>query len=371
MGVDWQALSAMTPAQVIDWAEQSWAYRLTMEATTQEASYHAEGDVWTHTKMVLRELTNLDGWADLSVQDRAILTCTALFHDAGKAVTTKLDPETGRVVSPKHSAASEKIARSALRNLGCPLELREEICRTVRCHGRPAFLMDKPFPDREVVTHSWWLNNRLLHLFTLADHRGRVSETPRPEDDLHYWRIMAEENGCFDGRFPFSNSAMRVNYFRRPDADLYYVPYENYKSSVTMMSGLPGSGKDTWLQKNRAGHPVVSLDDVRADLDVDPADDQGEVARVARERCKELLRGGQDFAFNATNVTRLARRRWLDLFLDYGAYVHVVYLEPPLETILSQNKMRKPGVPEDVIHRLNHRLEPPTWAEAHEVSYVG
>jgi hypothetical protein len=99
------------------------------------------------------------------------------------------------------------------------------------------------------------------------------------------------------------------------------------------MSGLPGSGKDTWLATNRPGLPVVSLDDLRAFLAVDATENQGEVIQAARESCREHLRAGRDFVFNATNTVRQTRKRWIDLFADYGARVELVYVEPPLPVI--------------------------------------
>src|SRR5580704_7778943 len=47
---------------------------------------------------------------------------------------------------------------------------------------------------------------------------------------------------------------------------LHYTPREEYRCTVTLMSGLPGSGKDTWLALDRPGLPVVSLEELRADL---------------------------------------------------------------------------------------------------------
>ena len=115
---------------------------------------------------------------------------------------------------------------------------------------------------------------------------------------------------------------------------------------VTLMSGLPGAGKDTWLARHRSQLPVVSLDAVRDDLDLDARDNQGEVIQAAREQCRAHLRAGLDFAFNATNITRQVRRRWIDLFADYGARIEIAYLEPELATILARNKRRKHPVPE-------------------------
>ena len=38
---------------------------------------------------------------------------------------------------------------------------------------------------------------------------------------------------------------------------------------------------------------------------LDATDNQGEVIQTAREQCREHLRAGRDFAFNATNTTAL------------------------------------------------------------------
>jgi predicted kinase len=103
---------------------------------------------------------------------------------------------------------------------------------------------------------------------------------------------------------------------------------------------------------------------------VDATDNQGGVIQAAREQCREHLRAGRDFAFNATNITRQTRGRWIDLFSDYGARVEIVFREPPLATIFAQNKRRPEPVPEKVILRLVQKLEPPTVTECHTLNLV-
>jgi predicted kinase len=183
--------------------------------------------------------------------------------------------------------------------------------------------------------------------------------------------MVAEENGCFDKPYSFVNDHARFLFYREALSNLHYRPHEEYRCIVTLMSGVPGSGKDTWLQHHRSKLPVVSLDDLRADLDVDATENQGEVIQAAREKCREYLRAGQDFAFNGTNIIRQTRKRWIDLFADYGARVEVVYVEPPLPTIFQQNERRSKPVPRRVIQHLLEKLEPPTWTEAHSVTLVG
>ena len=159
----------------------------------------------------------------------------------------------------------------------------------------------------------------------------------------------------------------RFLFFRQQKPNLHYVPHEEYACTVTMLSGLPGSGKDTWLQQKRPKLPVVSLDDIRTELDVAPTENQGKVVQTAREQCREHLRAKRDFAFNATNLLKQTRQRWIDLFADYNARIELVYLEPPFDQILQQNKRRAKPVPEDVIRKLAAKCEPPTRAESHRL----
>lgn len=365
--MNWQTLQNESISSVITWAEsQPWCEA--MSKCEQDAQWHAEGDVWTHTQLVLHELQELDDWPYLTPHEQTVLTFTALFHDIAKPLTTEVDPMTGRVTSPKHAVKGEHIARAILRELECDLATREQIARLVRYHGRPAFLLERPDPTLEVIRLSWLLNNRLLYLFAIADTRGRDTDAMgRPEENLHFLKLVAEEIGCFNCPFPFANDHARFLFFRHVKPDRHYIPHEDYSCQVTLMSGLPGSGKDTWLQHNRGELPVVSLDDLRNELGTSPTDDQGQVVQLARERCREHLRSSRSFAFNATNIMAQTRKRWVDLFHDYKARVEIVYLEPPLKQVLRQNKSRPSSVPEDVIQRLALKCEPPTWFESHSL----
>lgn len=366
----WNELSQASLEKIVEWASaQPWCRA--MAACRQDAGWHSEGDVWTHTQMVCAELPRLTEWPVLDAREKTVLIFTALFHDAGKPLTSKVDAESARITSPKHALKGEQLARSVLREAGCDLSTREEIARMVRFHGRPAFLLEKCDPGHEVVSLSWSVNNRLLYLFALADTRGRhTAEMGRPEETLQLWKLVSEENGCFERPYPFVNDHARFLFYRQREPNLHFIPHEDFRCTVTMMSGLPGSGKDTWLVTNRPDDPSVSLDGIRLELGVAPTDDQGQVAQVARERCRELLRACQSFSFNATNLLRQTRQRWIDLFADYGARIEMVYVEPPLPVIVEQNRRRERSIPESVLRQLAEKCEPPTWTEAHGLTLV-
>jgi len=366
----WSDFLGLSDAAILEWAgSQPWT--AAMRSCRQDAAWHAEGDVWTHTGMVFEEVRRLPDYLSLDRTEQILLLGTALFHDAGKPATTRFDEESGRLRSPKHSLVGAAMARSLLRELHCPLALREHLVSLVRYHGRPPFLLDSGEPEREVIGLSTLLSNRLLYLFALADARGRrAAENGRSEEVLHFWRDTAQEQQCFDRPFAFINEHARFLFHRGELTSLHYIPHVDFTCKVTLMSGMPGAGKDTWLARERPGLPVVSLDGVRQQLDIGPTDNQGTVIQAAREECRVHLRAGRDFAFNATNVTPTTRKRWIDLFNGYGARIEAVYLEPSFEALFRQNRERDSAVPGSVMELLAEKLEPPSLAEVHEITWA-
>ena len=367
----WHRLSSGDVEASLAWAaSRPWVRALA--ACEQDPVWHAEGDVWTHTQLVCRELPGVAGWHDLEPCDQAACLMAAVFHDAGKPQTTIHDPATGRVHAPRHAVAGAALARRELAALGCPPVLRERIVALVRHHALPPWVLERQDPLRDVIRMSWLLNTRQLGIVARADFRGRIchAAATRAEDDFALWDIICREHACDGQPYPFVNDHARFRYFRDPAFDRSHVPHEAYRCTVTMLCGLPAAGKDTWLVRHRPGLPVVALDAVREELDVEPTDDQGSVAQAAREACREHLRAGRDFALNATNLSERIRGRWVNLFADYDARIEMVHLDVPLATALARNRRRPKPVPEAVIRRLHDRLEPPSWLECHALEIL-
>ena len=136
------------------------------------------------------------------------------------------------------------------------------------------------------------------------------------------------------------------------------------------MSGLPGTGKDTWIQNHYSHLPMLSLDEIRKQLGILPTEPQAPVIDAARETAKELLRKKQSFVWNATNLTYQTRSKQVQFFSAYGAATKIVYLETSWEQQLSRNAGRKDSVPEQAICHMQRKLELPqrweaSWVEWH------
>jgi putative nucleotidyltransferase with HDIG domain len=361
--LDWDALTAR-----FDWVQA-------MAGVPQDPVYHAEGDVWIHTRMVLEALASSAAWRGAAPADREVLFAATLMHDVAKPHCTREEPD-GTVSSRGHARRGASLARHILwtgRDLEtpAPLRTREAVAALVRAHGLPLRFLEHPEPERLLIEASQTVRLEWVAQVAEADVRGRIC---RDADDLleriALFRDLVRDNGCADGPRPFASDHARFLYFRgvlgHPDA----LAPDDRLFDVVLMAGLPGAGKDHWVQAHCKDRPVLSLDRIRAELRVPPDADQGGVGREARERARALLRRRQPFVWNATNVTRMLRRALIDLFVAYGARVRIVYLDAPYRALLARNRARERRVPEPVIERLARKLDVPDLTEAHEVEWI-
>jgi predicted kinase len=136
---------------------------------------------------------------------------------------------------------------------------------------------------------------------------------------------------------------------------------------MTVLCGLPGVGKDTWIARHAPQTPVVSLDALRTSLGVSPRGDQRGIAAAAHEAARVHLRAARSFVWNATNISRTLRELCIGLAADYHARVEIVALEAPPDVVRQRNRSRPSPVPEPVMDRLIGRWESPDLTEAHAI----
>lgn len=356
----------------IDWegVEHAFPWTDDLRASPQDALWHGEGDVWTHTRMVVDALVGMEEWRALDEAARRQLFLAALLHDIGKPVCTRTD-EAGRITSRGHSRRGESMARLWLWHAGMGPHEREPIAALIRSHQFPFFLLDRNDARDEAIRLSHDLRCDRLGLLAEADARGRIArDRRRLIDNCRLFRDLCAEIGCLESPWSFANSHSRFEWFRKPGRDPAYAAHDDTSMEVVLMSGLPASGKDSWIATNLSDWPVVSLDEIRAELGIDPAGGQGKVIAAARERARVHLRAERKFVWNATNLSRGIRAGLIDLFADYGARVRIVYLEVSLEEQRRRNAARRDPVPESAISRMLDNWEPPKINEAHQVDWV-
>ncbi|WP_283401468.1 AAA family ATPase [Aliiroseovarius halocynthiae] len=344
-----------------------WPELAVLDDCPQDPIHHAEGNAGIHTRMVVEAIVADEEWRSLPPIDQSYLFWAAVLHDIGKPAVTKHE-ENGRISSRGHSRVGASIARQLLWHAGSPFAWREALCGIINQHQLPFWLIERDDPERLAIETSWRCRPDYLCLHAKADALGRTCQDKQTIlESVDLATATFEEAGCSDRPFPFANDESRVSYFDLPDRDPHYAAHEEFRCSVTVMSGLPGVGKDTWIANNRTHHPVVSLDLIREEFGVSATDNQGQVIQAAHERAREHLRAGTDFVWNATNVTRQNRSKILRLLRDYDAYIEIAYVEVGPEQLHQQNRGRSDAVPDAVIDHLAKKLEPPETWEAHRI----
>jgi predicted kinase len=337
--------------------------------TPQDAIFHAEGDVGLHTRMALEALAELPAFRALAAQDRAIVFSAVLLHDIGKITATRIEAD-GRVSSRGHSAIGEGQTRGQLWRQAVPLASRESIAALVRHHQLPFFLVDRPDSRRLAITVSQTTRCDLLALVAEADARGRRCAKPEDQqrilDNVALFVEYCREQGCLEQPWAFASDHSRFLWFQKPERDPEYSAHDATRCEVTLLSGLPGAGKDTWVARSGA-RDVIALDAIRSELEVDPEDAQGPVIQAARERARAYLRSGQSFVWNATNVSRRLRAGLIAFLAGYDARIRIVYVEASEAELRRRNQQRQHPLPWAVIEGLTEKWSVPDRTEAHQV----
>ncbi|MDU1891792.1 MAG: AAA family ATPase [Dysgonomonas sp.] len=358
---DWQSL------------EKQFQWVADMKEVAQHKEHHAEGNVAIHTQMVLSELGKNSFYKSLPEQEQEILWAATLLHDVEKRSTSQ-DEGGGKISANGHARKGEYTTRSLLyRDTPTPFHIREQVASLVRFHGLPLWLMEKDEPVKKIHKVSLRANTEYLKALAESDARGRICKDQHSLlESLELFELFCKEQECWGKSLEFPTSTARFEYFNTIDGYVGYVPFDNFKSEVTLLSGLPGMGKDHYIQSLKQDIPVISLDAIRRKHKFSPTDrsDTGRTVQMAKESARQYLRKGQDFIWNATNITQLMRQQLVDLFTTYDAKVKIVYVEKPYSVWRSQNKNREFPLPENVLDKMLSKLEIPQLYEAHEVEYM-
>ncbi len=375
---DWEfPFCPQPPDWSLDWPSivEAFTWVQAMKGCPQDPIWHAEGNVEVHTHMVCAALVSLDVWRQLPVSERSVLFAAALLHDVAKPAVTL--SEDGRIRAPKHARLGARMSQDLLMRDLLPtkslrdLELREQVVALVRHHGLPLYWLDRDDPQRETTTVSQRVRCDRLALLAEADVRGRICADQQDLlDRVQLFRDFCDEQSCLSEPRRFASAETRLRYFQGQAVAPEAILYDASRLEVTLLSGLPATGKDHWLRTSEPAQRIISLDAIRSQLRIPPEAPQGRVISAARQQAQEYLRAETDFIWNATNITRALRSQLIRWFSDYRARVRIVYVEAAWPTILERNRARPEPVPEAVLDRLARKLEVPTLMEAHQVEWA-
>jgi len=151
----------------------------------QNPAYHAEGDVFCHTMMVLDEAAK---YRD-EVSDPFSFMLTALCHDFGKAVCTEVIK--GKICSYNHETKGLPLIETFLKRLTNETKRIDYVLNLTEFHMRPNALAS--FGSSEKATNKMFDSvfcAKDLIYFAKSDHFGRITSSENEFQEDFLWKRM-------------------------------------------------------------------------------------------------------------------------------------------------------------------------------------
>lgn len=143
-------------------------------------------------------------------------------------------------------------------------------------------------------------------------------------------------------------------------------------AKLIILCGLPGSGKSSYAENYKAVDDAIckdftvihSSDAIREELfgDAGSQEDNGRVFELMRKRTREDLKAGKTVIYDATNVTRKARKSAIACAHPTRDTIecHVIWTEP--EECIHRDSLRDRKVGPEVIDKMLRRWQSP-WLD--------
>ncbi len=136
--------------------------------------------------------------------------------------------------------------------------------------------------------------------------------------------------------------------------------------TLTLMVGLPASGKSTYAQKLADKDTVVlSSDLIRKEL-LGLEENQSDnvlIFKTLYSRARTLFEEGKNVIIDATNVNVYDRKRVLDNFTDLTIFRQAIVIDTNFDECVLRDKQRSRTVGKDVIRKYARKYQKPTKSE--------
>lgn len=296
-------------------------------------SYHLEGSVFTHVMMILKQIEQYDY---ITEYGRYIYSIIALCHDLGKAEAREV--RDGKVTFYNHDAISAFKSIDVLNKLQLSQEEKQNIFQTISHHTQVFRLTNQQLYDKLYNSDVY----NCIRIFGEFDHKGRFHDNIETQE---------EEQPLYTA----------------------YKVASNAPKTVTVMVGLPASGKSSYIEQNAPeGSFIVSRDAIVEQLGEGltyserwDSVNQDEVNEVLQEVFKQAKK--QDNVYvDMTHMSTKSRRRTLAHFgKDYKKKCVVML---PSLTKLQENAINRKNttgkyVCDNTILDMMKRFSAPTYGE--------
>lgn len=180
--IDYHLLNDNSPAEFLyemSVKTENYKYPLTMlfdlRDIDQSPTFHPEGNVWNHTMLVINEAAKR---RILSIEPKVFMW-SALLHDIGKSVTTKILK--GRITSYQHDIIGADLSKKFLLEFTDDPTFINKVSELVRYHMQLLFVIKKmPYADIKGMKRNTDIYE--VALLGLCDRLGRTGSAEVIED---------------------------------------------------------------------------------------------------------------------------------------------------------------------------------------------
>jgi predicted kinase len=353
--------------------------------------YHIEGSIWSHTMLVCKQAEN----------DPKVLKLAALFHDVGKVDAREVIPynqpkpnfngnghEESIIYDPKNEGKMKVMFRGhegisfwkAIDHLNklvllgvISKEEMIEVLELVSLHGTLS---------NRIKDGSEFKPEKVVNMFT--EHRKYANFVKMAKND-------------YNGRFFDDKGGSKAVAQKELGHTLYGI--EVWKSNhklkspksekfpkLTVLIGLPASGKSTWLKENLVNEVVISKDNevliMGKELGLDEnytdiykaltKEQHDETYNRAIEKFRKSVKERKDIVIDMTNMSKKSRKKWLSNLKDYRTEAKVFLAGESL--LYARNLIRaqeeNKHIPGHVYTNMKKSFLIPTWDEFDEIEYI-
>jgi len=322
--------------------------------------WHGEGDIWTHTMMALN-VAKMMGYNE-TVQ------YSILLHDLGKPYVIERNEEKKRVYFKQHEGVSFWFAIEVIKNLTNNVEQIKDVLKLISLHSiifnhnnGKKFSKDFIFKFRNDIEFL-----ELLKQLVISDSMGRFCIDLADDRDItknifneDFYEELNEETEKFNN-----------------------LSFEG-KNNLTVLIGLPRSGKTTWVENNVKDEIVISRDNEVMNFAKENCNTYSECFRLLTEedqkqidknidnQFRDAIKKHKDIVIDMTNLSKKSRRRWVN---NFDGYKKAIVFATDYQEILRRNKHDKEFIgkyiPEKTIFKMAKNFIYPQYDEFNEIIMI-
>lgn len=348
-----------------------------MENTQQNPRWHSEGNCLKHVQLTCEHaIRYMEENTDRSLRNKRLFILAALFHDVGKPKTTFKGEKDGNWHSYGHENVGSKIAREMLWDWD--IYEREYIAHMVKWHMEPLFYQKSKNPKGLVDKITKEVPYKDIYLLKMCDLEGALQDpscSTKERDKVILTEFYNEGEEL--NNVPWISM---LQYFPvRPNPEInnwvgcsgdvpFYPSYES--SEIHMMIGLPGSGKNRYIEFLKEKNPdkdfvILSRDDIRVELGFCTEDEkivgtekqEKEVTKIFNQRLIEAVDAKKPVIINNVNQSKKRRNAFKTFLANRKIRWYYWYIEAP--TLQDNFDRRKGQISESVFYNMIQNFDFP------------